>query len=214
MRDGDSGGRARRRRGGQMKRRLFNLLAAVSLVLCLATLPLWVRSYWRSDDLSYTRSTQEELVNFGPQSTYGELSVVANYFPEKDSNREQGWNLHTRASSPEQMFRYCGKYLIQGQVSSVLGSRFGYFSQRIDPVHFARYIWFPHWLLALVFAILPALWFRSFARTRKRRRLGLCAKCNYDLRASKERCPECGTLTGLPSGAIPAGGPADAAEAK
>ena len=30
--DGDSGGRTRRRRGGQMKRRLFNLLAAVSLM--------------------------------------------------------------------------------------------------------------------------------------------------------------------------------------
>ena len=29
-----------------MKRRIFNILAAVSLVLCLATAGLWVRSYW------------------------------------------------------------------------------------------------------------------------------------------------------------------------
>ncbi len=51
----------------------------------------------------------------------------------------------------------------------------------------------PFWIPASLFSIvlLPPL-VQSYRR-RKRKKLGLCVKCAYDLRGSKERCPECGT---------------------
>ena len=56
-----------------------------------------------------------------------------------------------------------------------------------------RQVWFPHWPLAIIGAIpLIALFLRG-SRRRSRIRHGLCGECGYDLRASHERCPECGT---------------------
>ena len=43
-----------------MKRRLFNFAAAVSLVLCVATAALWVRSYSAAAAAALTRRAPRE----------------------------------------------------------------------------------------------------------------------------------------------------------
>jgi hypothetical protein len=49
------------------------------------------------------------------------------------------------------------------------------------------------WLGCLLAEILPAMWLAIQIRRRRRKTIGLCPVCGYDLRASPDRCPECGT---------------------
>jgi hypothetical protein len=49
------------------------------------------------------------------------------------------------------------------------------------------------WVLVALFSIAPIIWIVVPIRSRKRRRQGFCRRCGYDLRATPDRCPECGT---------------------
>ncbi len=53
----------------------------------------------------------------------------------------------------------------------------------------------PFWACMAVSAILPAYSLLKTRGRQRRRKLGLCALCGYDLRATSYRCPECGTVT-------------------
>ena len=66
-----------------------------------------------------------------------------------------------------------------------------------DGVRRDRSLWIPATTILVVFAILPSWWARSWHRSRRLSRNGLCPSCGYDLRATPERCPECGHVSSL-----------------
>jgi hypothetical protein len=60
------------------------------------------------------------------------------------------------------------------------------------PVRY-RLLGVPLWVIAAPFAVLPAVSAGAWLRRRHRVVRGLCLTCGFDLRATPQRCPECGT---------------------
>jgi hypothetical protein len=75
---------------------------------------------------------------------------------------------------------------------------FGYWALDTIPIRMRMYA-IPHWSVALVCALLPAFRAASLLRSPKRQSKGLCPECGYDLRATPDRCPECGTAAAADS---------------
>jgi hypothetical protein len=67
-----------------------------------------------------------------------------------------------------------------------------------------RLVRVPYWFLAVAGALWPGIWvvgrvrrIVAAERLRRARERGVCPGCGYDLRASGERCPECGRDVGV-----------------
>ena len=173
---------------------LLNAATAASLVLCVATAVFWVRSYAVEDYVGWSRPAAAGNL----WSTRGEV-VFVRVTPHEGRGPFDGANrpFHIRFPPP------AGASL--GEVSArrvVPGLRrvagFAYGAGAIPS--YAGQAWIvPLWAPCAASAILPAI---AAARLRLRRRLaarrhlrfGRCPTCGYDLRATPDRCPECGTI--------------------
>ena len=176
------------------RRRLFTILSVVSLILCLATIALWVGSYWREDALTLTRASPIEKYRkvFQIRSSCGGVRITYDrdrmyYLDSRLGWRHDGSPSSSRtypywfAGSPQQKFKMLGFQLFVADWTDSGGPK--------------RSIGFlaPWFAIALVLSVLPSVWLFAMLRSRRRARAGLCPRCGYDLRATPERFPECGT---------------------
>ncbi|MDB5289449.1 MAG: hypothetical protein JWL69_690 [Phycisphaerales bacterium] len=173
--------------GECMRRRAFTLLTGLSLLLCVATCGLWLRSYWYQDDVGRHTADRAMWVLL---SWRGDLVAFHNTqvgLPR----REPFWATY---SGPVNDYTFGSvRWSLLGfaiRTSTGTGASENPFTFRTD------YFLVPHWFPAALTIILPARQLRILIRRAKRRHSGTCLRCGYDLRATPGRCPECGTIPG------------------
>lgn len=182
-----------------MIRRLIGIAAVASLVLGVVVSAWWVRSYFARDSLILQRGRQYRLT-----SSRGSVSAVVcscytvpvgtlppfpseKRWPEYSETWEFTWK-HGESWPDPSAPRFPGV-----RIGTWTGGGEGDLGvMAVDSGYEAR---LPHWMLAFPLLIAGLIWVRRMSAGRHRLRAlgGLCLQCGYDLRASKDRCPECGT---------------------
>ena len=152
-----------------LRRRLFTGASVLSLILCLATVGLWVRSYWTRD-------------------SWGRFSngICGCQFATNSGRLQWAWDtmMPTRG------------WLHSAEPASTTDDPwFAVHHYDFRPRAESWFVFVPIALPAILFAVAPVWWLLGRRRTmRRRRKLGVCDRCGYDLRATPNKCPECGRL--------------------
>ena len=172
-----------------MRRKLFNLGAALSLLLCVGTVVLRVRSFWVRE--SWLHITCEEGGELGTIAVSrwviidrGGVAIARDAMPV--ANRPaQRWGRWAEGSS---------NYPNQGRWQRLGVGWWKYEWSESGVTLGGRGAVFPLWAVTLLTAAAPLV---SLVRYRRRRTHPAgarpCPSCGYDLRATPDRCPECGT---------------------
>jgi hypothetical protein len=171
-----------------MRRRLINLLTALSLLLLLATVALWMRSTRAYDNVvccdgrRFVRleSAGGTCAVYWVPDAAGTLPVRPSYVRSPGHPSEGGWDLVGPAA------RRAGPFALDRSPTLT--------SWAAPPVPSYKLI-IPHWFLAAAAAIVPLGRLAAAARRRRRSAAaGRCVSCGYVLRATPGRCPECGRV--------------------
>lgn len=167
-----------------MIRRLFSFAAAVSLLLLVATIVLWVRSYWVAESAWWRSPTETRRLAL----SRGELLLTFDrlsdsfpfvHVPDRGRRSELATELHVGSAGRGTAWEHFGFGYADGAlVHGIYG--------------ISRSVLMPCWAIAGIPGTTPTVWLWLRMRGPKRRGRGRCVKCHYDLRATPSRCPECG----------------------
>jgi hypothetical protein len=188
-----------------MSRRVLNVLATLSLLLCLATAALWARSSQRTYSISVrlhnqTTQTQYDFLEIRiSRSTFTAERITGRRpLPQKPSPLLHWSSWPTPQPAPDDpAYR---RWMESTGRTHHLGS-FSYTHDWLAPLignqnnwAYTQQIKIPAWSIVALTAILPAIWLSRHRRASHRRRNNKCPTCGYDLRATPTRCPECGAI--------------------
>jgi hypothetical protein len=177
----------------RLLRILLNMFVVVSAVLCAAACGLWVRSHWVRDYAWVwtpwpASASGQRTIKIDADSGGGQLEIAWKVSSAAEREQVVQRNDLARRNFYHQTFPKVPPIYAKS-IPATAWNALG-FKQYSGPTHTSVTV--PYWSLVLLTAIPLIARAAAIARRRRRIKRGLCAQCGYDLRASPDRCPECG----------------------
>jgi hypothetical protein len=156
-------------------------MTALSLMVCLATIFLWALSHSELLLIKWEHGTEYSIASICNGYYISILTYPAAAAPLDDTvfwSMRMGW-CETELPSPFRPWQGVRWLTIPYYNGASLDHS----------------IIISYWLIILLTGIVPVAWLVRFRRRASWSwRLGLCRACGYDLRATPDRCPECGNV--------------------
>jgi hypothetical protein len=175
----------------RFRRWTFSLVTAVSSLLFVASCLIWVIDFRHNGGIGWVSSPRPDAAakcrGVAVVSQSGSVGLCGFRCPVRrlSTPPHHGftWEIVPRDPPPDLL-----------DLDDLLGPRWHGFQEITADDEDTRMVGalVPDWLPVLLFALLPAHRLAVLVQRRRRRRLGLCPACGYDLRATPGRCPECG----------------------
>ena len=185
----------------RLSRYIFDTFAVLSLLPCVGTRLLWIRSYSVVDGLVWSDGYDYTGFNFwewSARTSHGGVGLTSFF-------HDQGRYLYSGPGWGFPKGRYVASYLFSTAHESsmtnplrALGCRFGLDTRSVgqagsgDFVERFKELEIPIPAVATLLAAFPLVRIRRWTHTRHAARPGCCRSCGYDLRATPERRPEFG----------------------
>ena len=164
-------------------------LVLLSTLLFVVNALLWVRSHWIGDEITAGAPTSSAFYHVGVLSGRGIIGLGFGWDRSSSrlSRRRGRWKT-TPSPIPVHVDAARLNGSVNGWALEAGDALIGSFEPGGDRLIL---LVLPCWVIALFTIVPPAAWVGR--RLAKPRRRGICLVCGYDLRASKNICPECGT---------------------
>ena len=198
-----------------MFRRLFSLVSLLSLLLCVATVVLWVRSYFTTDIIFGSHFTDEgqwtqwrqtvvffgmggvgvnSIVQSGPRATY--QAGIEQSYKNRNPNPLRAIPTHYSWSPTYPDFSF------GSPEQSKWGFKWGRFAHPPasdgTPASYAFELVVPMWSVVLLLLPLSIAGLWRWLRRAGNAPEGHCTKCRYSLTGNISGvCPECGTAVAV-----------------